>query len=165
MKTFTRLSAAFVLILSTSLAQAAINPNAATHGQWQSASGQTLSVGADGVRTYAQSADECRQIGGFSHKAASISGKDLQSNLVSTAQYHKELLPEITDSEIKANLRDNIQTINRAKTMIKPQQTYKGIALVCGDSSSELYFIDANNAIEQVFGGGESFYQLYRKAR
>ena len=46
---------------------------------------------------------------------------------------------------------------------VSASQTYAGIAMQCGDGSSELIFLDNNNAIEQSFGGGETYYEHYRK--
>ena len=158
------LTAALCTLSATSFA--AINNNTATHGQWRNSDGNTISVGADGVKQYADNADECRSMG-YKMTGARFKGSEIKANMQSTLAYNRENLPDLkTDSryaEGADSLAVNIQTIQRLLPMVDAKKTYAGIAMQCGDGNSELIFLDNNNAIEQSFGGGETYYEHYRK--
>ena len=67
------------------------------------------------------------------------------------------------DAEAVQSVKANVQAIQGLLPKVSASQTYAGIAMQCGDGSSELIFLDNNNAIEQSFGGGETYYEHYRK--
>ena len=145
---------------------AAINNNAATHGKWRNSDGNTISVGADGVKQYADNADECRSMG-YKMTGARFKGSEIKASMQSTLAYDRENLPDLkADSryaEGADSLAVNMQTIQHLLPMVDAKKTYAGIAMQCGDGSSELIFLDNHNAIEQNFGGGETYYEHYRK--
>ena len=158
------LAAALCALSATSFA--AINDNAATHGQWRNKQGNTISVGADGVKQYADNADECRSMG-YKMTDERFKGSEIKASMQSTLAYDRDNLPDLkADSryaEGADSLAVNIQTIQRLLPMVDAKKTYSGIAMQCGDGSSELIFLDNHNAIEQNFGGGETYYEHYRK--
>ena len=155
-----------ICLPATASSFAAINNNAATHGQWRNSDGNTISVGADGVKQYADNADECRSMG-YKMTGARFKGSEIKASMQSTLAYDRENLPDLkADSryaEGADSLAVNIQTIQRLLPMVDAKKTYAGIAMQCGDGSSELIFLDNHNAIEQNFGGGETYYEHYRK--
>ena len=155
-----------ICLSATTSSFAAINNNTATHGQWRNSDGNTISVGADGVKQYADNADECRSMG-YKMTGARFKGSEIKASMQSTLAYDRENLPDLkADSryaEGADSLAVNIQTIQRLLPMVDAKKTYSGIAMQCGDGSSELIFLDNHNAIEQNFGGGETYYEHYRK--
>ena len=155
------LIAAALFAISTS-SFAAINNNAATYGQWRNTDGQTISVGADGVKQYADSADECRSMG-YKMTGERFQGSQLISGMKSSMGYHQDILRDVRDAETESALQNNIKNIKRLLPLIKANQSYAGIAMQCGDGNNELIFIDKHNAMEQSFGGGETYYEHYRK--
>ena len=156
------LAAALCALSATSFA--AINDNAATHGQWRNNQGNTISVGADGVKQHADNADECRSMG-YKMTDERFIGSDLKSSMQATLAYNRDILSasEGLDAEAVQSVKANVQAIQGLLPKVSASQTYSGIAMQCGDGNSELIFLDNNNAIEQSFGGGETYYEHYRK--
>ena len=153
-----------ICLSATASSFAAINNNAATHGQWRNSDGNTISVGADGVKQYADNADECRSMG-YKMTDERFKGSDLKSSMQATLAYNRDILSasEGLDAEAVQSVKANVQAIQGLLPKVSASQTYAGIAMQCGDGSSELIFLDNNNAIEQSFGGGETYYEHYRK--
>ena len=153
-----------ICLSATASSFAAINNNAATHGQWRNSDGNTISVGADGVKQYADNADECRSMG-YKMTDERFKGSDLKSSMQATLAYNRDILSasEGLDAEAVQSVKANVQAIQGLLPKVSASQTYTGIAMQCGDGSSELIFLDNNNAIEQNFGGGETYYEHYRK--
>ena len=120
------LAAALCALSATSFA--AINNNAATHGQWRNNQGNTISVG------------------------------DIKSSMQATLAYNRDILSasEGLDAEAVQSVKANVKAIQGLLPKVSASQTYSGIAMQCGDGNSELIFLDNNNAIEQSFGGGET---------
>ena len=143
---------------------AAINNNAATHGQWRDNRGNTISVGTDGVKQYADNADECRSMG-YRMTGERFKGSDIKSSMQATLAYNRDILSasEGLDAEAVQSVKANVKAIQGLLPKVSASQTYAGIAMQCGDGNSELIFLDNNNAIEQSFGGGETYYEHYRK--
>ena len=156
------LAAALCALSATSFA--AINDNAATHGQWRNKQGNTISVGADGVKQHADNEDECRSMG-YKMTDERFKGSDIKSSMQATLAYNRDILSasEGLDAEAVQSVKANVQAIQGLLPKVSASQTYAGIAMQCGDGSSELIFLDNNNAIEQSFGGGETYYEHYRK--
>ena len=153
-----------ICLSATASSFAAINNNAATHGQWRNNQGNTISVGADGVKQYADNADECRSMG-YRMTGERFKGSDIKSSMQATLAYNRDILSasEGLDAEAVQSVKANVQAIQGLLPKVSASQTYAGIAMQCGDGSSELIFLDNNNAIEQSFGGGETYYEHYRK--
>ena len=109
-----------ICLSATASSFAAINNNAATHGQWRNSDGNTISVGADGVKQYADNADECRSMG-YKMTGARFKGSEIKASMQSTLAYDRENLPDLkADSryaEGADSLAVNIQTIQRLLPM------------------------------------------------
>ena len=116
------------------------------------------------MKQYADNADECRSMG-YKMTDERFKGSDLKSSMQATLAYNRDILSasEGLDAEAVQSVKANVQAIQGLLPKVSASQTYAGIAMQCGDGSSELIFLDNNNAVEQSFGGGETYYEHYRK--
>lgn len=157
---------AAVLCLSIN-AYAAINNHPSTFGQWQSTDGRSISVGADGLKSYADSEDQCKEMGSFKHSSERYQGREILAQMKDDLAYSQELVDELkSDSEYAesvAALQNSIKAIKAIQSSIKANQSYHGVALECGDAGSEVIFLSDHLALEREFIGGETFYSVYKK--
>ena len=159
------LAAALSLISVHSMA--AVNDNAATYGQWRNQDRVRLTLNAGGIQQYADDAAACRPIG-YSMVKQTYSGSALIATMHATARSSREQLATWQASghhdTSEEFVRNNVTRIPKLLTLIDPKQSYSGIAVTCGTSSTHFVFINHKLALEHTIGAGASYFDLYEKS-
>ena len=137
-------------------------PTATYHGQWKSVGGETLIVNASGVKSYTEMRKECTPQY-FKLSNTQHSGAKLQSTLQTTLKHNQQDLASSQSSDNSNPYPNNIRNIQRILPLVNTKQTYNSITVMCMDGAKELIFINPQNAVEIIDGGGETLFELYRK--
>ena len=147
-----------LLCLGTAVAA----PTPTNHGQWHNASGETLIVNAAGVKSYTEMKKECAPQY-FKLSNTQHSGSKLHSTLLTTLKHNQQDFASSKSSDDTNAYLNKIRNIQRILLLVNTQKTYNSITVMCMDGAKELIFINPQNAVEIMDGGGETLFELYRK--